>query len=183
MLLGLTLYILLLFGLFAVLPSVNVTVVAGMFVLAGMTNGAYQQIPWGIYPDLMDITRTETGEAIEGAFSAIWLFGQKCANAFAPLILGAILGAFGWAETTQGQAEQPPQALAALHAEYWMDDILDEAAIELSSLALQVGGDDPDLIIRTGGESRLSNFLLYQAAYSELFFTDVHSLDCLGLQW
>jgi tritrans,polycis-undecaprenyl-diphosphate synthase [geranylgeranyl-diphosphate specific] len=39
---------------------------------------------------------------------------------------------------------------------------------------LYTGGDDPDLIIRTGGESRLSNFLLYQAAYSELFFTDVH---------
>jgi len=38
---------------------------------------------------------------------------------------------------------------------------------------LYTGGDDPDLIIRTGGESRLSNFLLYQAAYSELFFTDV----------
>ena len=31
---------------------------------------------------------------------------------------------------------------------------------------------DPDLIIRTGGEFRLSNFLLWQAAYSELFFTD-----------
>jgi len=39
---------------------------------------------------------------------------------------------------------------------------------------LYTEGDDPDLIIRTGGESRLSNFLLYQAAYSELFFTDVH---------
>ena len=38
---------------------------------------------------------------------------------------------------------------------------------------LYTAGDDPDLIIRTGGESRLSNFLLYQAAYSELFFTDV----------
>jgi undecaprenyl diphosphate synthase len=31
---------------------------------------------------------------------------------------------------------------------------------------------DPDLIIRTGGEMRISNFLLWQAAYSELFFSD-----------
>ncbi|MDE7107822.1 MAG: di-trans,poly-cis-decaprenylcistransferase [Clostridiales bacterium] len=34
------------------------------------------------------------------------------------------------------------------------------------------GLPDPDMIIRTGGEKRLSNFMLYQAAYSELFFTD-----------
>ena len=32
---------------------------------------------------------------------------------------------------------------------------------------------DPDLIIRTSGELRLSNFLPWQAAYSELYFTDV----------
>ena len=32
---------------------------------------------------------------------------------------------------------------------------------------------DPDLIIRTGGEMRLSNFLLWQAIYSELYFTEV----------
>ncbi|HXD40802.1 MAG TPA: polyprenyl diphosphate synthase [Ramlibacter sp.] len=31
---------------------------------------------------------------------------------------------------------------------------------------------DPDLVIRTGGERRLSNFLLWQAAYAELFFSD-----------
>ena len=31
---------------------------------------------------------------------------------------------------------------------------------------------DPDLVIRTGGEQRLSNFLLWQSAYSELYFTD-----------
>jgi undecaprenyl diphosphate synthase len=31
---------------------------------------------------------------------------------------------------------------------------------------------DPDLFIRTGGEFRISNFLLWQAAYSELYFTD-----------
>ncbi|HSH24986.1 MAG TPA: polyprenyl diphosphate synthase, partial [Massilibacterium sp.] len=32
---------------------------------------------------------------------------------------------------------------------------------------------DPDLLIRTSGEIRLSNFLLWQIAYSELYFTDV----------
>jgi len=32
---------------------------------------------------------------------------------------------------------------------------------------------DPDFVIRTGGESRLSNFLLWEAAYSELYFTPV----------
>lgn len=35
------------------------------------------------------------------------------------------------------------------------------------------GMPDPDIIIRTGGAERLSNFLLWQGAYSELFFTDV----------
>ncbi len=35
------------------------------------------------------------------------------------------------------------------------------------------GIPDPDLLIRTGGESRLSNFLLWQVAYSELYFTPV----------
>ncbi|WP_455372384.1 isoprenyl transferase [Limibacillus halophilus] len=34
------------------------------------------------------------------------------------------------------------------------------------------GVPDPDLIIRTSGEQRLSNFLLWQAAYSEMIFTD-----------
>jgi undecaprenyl diphosphate synthase len=36
---------------------------------------------------------------------------------------------------------------------------------------------DPDLIIRTSGEERISNFLLWQAAYSELYFTPVYWPD------
>ncbi len=40
--------------------------------------------------------------------------------------------------------------------------------------ALQLGGvPDPDLLIRTGGERRISNFLLWNLAYAELWFTDV----------
>ncbi len=44
---------------------------------------------------------------------------------------------------------------------------------EFASLLYTGGVPDPDLIIRTGGEIRLSNFLTYQAAYAELYFTDV----------
>ncbi|MCR5626053.1 MAG: isoprenyl transferase [Lachnospiraceae bacterium] len=39
------------------------------------------------------------------------------------------------------------------------------------------GLPDPDLLIRTSGELRLSNFLLWQLAYSEFYFTDVHWPD------
>jgi undecaprenyl diphosphate synthase len=35
----------------------------------------------------------------------------------------------------------------------------------------------PDLLIRTSGEQRLSNFLLWQLAYSEFYFTDIHWPD------
>lgn len=112
--LGLSLYVVLLYALYTMLPSVNVTVIAGMFVLAGMTNGAYQQIPWAIYPDLMDITRRDSGVAIEGAFSAVWLFGQKLANAVAPAVLGLTLAAAGWQEATGGVVPQSANALQAL---------------------------------------------------------------------
>lgn len=36
---------------------------------------------------------------------------------------------------------------------------------------------DPDLIIRTSGEQRLSNFLLWESAYTEFYFTDIHWPD------
>ena len=36
---------------------------------------------------------------------------------------------------------------------------------------------DPDLLIRTGGEQRISNFLLWQLAYTELYFTDAYWPD------
>lgn len=48
---------------------------------------------------------------------------------------------------------------------------IDEASI--NSRLLTKGIPDPDLLIRTSGELRLSNFLLWQCAYTELWFTDV----------
>ncbi len=42
-----------------------------------------------------------------------------------------------------------------------------------AALLATTGIPDPDLLIRTSGEERISNFLLWQTAYAELFFTDV----------
>ena len=50
-------------------------------------------------------------------------------------------------------------------------DQIDESLF--SSLLYTGGIPDPDLIIRPGGEKRLSNFLTWESAYSELYFTDV----------
>jgi len=113
-LIGILCYIALLIFIFFSLPNYNVTLIAGLFILAGMTNGSYQQIPWALYPDLMDVTREKSGESIEGAFSAVWLFGQKVANAISPLILGFILSLYGWEETTEGITKQTDAALNTL---------------------------------------------------------------------
>lgn len=50
-------------------------------------------------------------------------------------------------------------------------DRIDEEAV--ASRLSTAGHSDPDLVIRTGGEMRISNFLLWQSAYSELYFSPV----------
>lgn len=64
----------------------------------------------------------------------------------------------------QAVAESPAASAAEAVAQ------LDEATLA-SRLALSFG-PDPDLLIRTGGEQRISNFLLWQLAYAELYFSE-----------
>ncbi len=52
-----------------------------------------------------------------------------------------------------------------------VDDINEEL---ISSKLYTSGLPDPDLVLRTSGEERISNFLLWQLAYSELYFVDVY---------
>jgi undecaprenyl diphosphate synthase len=54
-------------------------------------------------------------------------------------------------------------------------DSIDERAI--GSRLYTAGLPDPDLVIRTGGELRLSNFLLFQAAYAEFWSTPTYWPD------
>ena len=51
------------------------------------------------------------------------------------------------------------------------DDMLTEEGF--ASYLYSTGIPDPDLLIRPGGEVRISNFLLWQCAYAEFYFTDV----------
>ncbi len=60
-------------------------------------------------------------------------------------------------------------ARAAMTGELAVDDI-DEAAFARELLTVDM--PDPDLVIRTSGEKRISNFLLWQSAYAELVFMD-----------
>ena len=56
----------------------------------------------------------------------------------------------------------------------------DPASVDADALGQYLDAPDipdPDLIIRTSGEQRLSNFLMWQAAYSELVFVPIHWPD------
>jgi undecaprenyl diphosphate synthase len=68
-------------------------------------------------------------------------------------------------------ARAAERAASAQRAAGALEPRLDAAAIE-RELALAFA-PDPDLLIRTGGERRISNFLLWQLAYAELYFSDV----------
>ncbi len=57
-------------------------------------------------------------------------------------------------------------------------DEIDETIVE--SLLYTANIPDPELLIRTSGEIRLSNFLLWQCAYSEFWFTDIYWPDFKG---
>ena len=50
-------------------------------------------------------------------------------------------------------------------------DSLDE--VQFQNFLYTADMPDPELIIRTSGEQRISNFMLWQIAYSELYFTDI----------
>ena len=61
-------------------------------------------------------------------------------------------------------------ALAAVNDPHVLDNLQIQ---DFDDYLVTAGVPDPDLIIRTSGEQRISNYLLWQGAYSEFYFTDV----------
>ena len=74
-----------------------------------------------------------------------------------------------------GSREEMIDAIRSIASEHAAGDLpLDSIDEQAVSDRLYTGDmPDPDLVIRTSGEERISNFLLWQMAYSELYFTDV----------
>ncbi|HTZ55150.1 MAG TPA: isoprenyl transferase [Candidatus Acidoferrum sp.] len=81
--------------------------------------------------------------------------------------------------SSRSELEHAVRAIAAhvQSGELTLERIDDEL---ISSYLYTAGVPDPDLLIRPGGEQRLSNFMLYQAAYAELVMSDVYWPDFSG---
>ena len=75
-----------------------------------------------------------------------------------------------------GGREEIVDAVKAVASDYASGELALENidTKEISKRLYDADIPDPDLVIRTSGEERVSNFLLWQIAYSELYFTDVH---------
>jgi undecaprenyl diphosphate synthase len=65
------------------------------------------------------------------------------------------------------------QAMKKAAAERGAEGMQDLTAEDFSQYLVTAGIPDPDLLIRTSGEERISNYLLWQCAYTEFVFTDV----------
>lgn len=83
-------------------------------------------------------------------------------NAQEPQVLNIALNYGGRAEMVHAFRRLAAEGKGA-------DDITEE---DIAHAVYTAECDDPDMIVRTGGDLRLSNFLLWQAAYAELYFTE-----------
>jgi len=101
----------------------------------------------GRLDELPDATRTSIGQALEATAG-----GER-------LLLNIAFNYAGRTEIVDAVRQLAASGIAAAE--------IDEAAI--SGALYTAGLPDPDLVIRTGGEQRLSNFLIWQSAYAEFY--------------
>ncbi|MBL8630464.1 MAG: MFS transporter [Rhodospirillaceae bacterium] len=99
--------------------------------LNGLFNSAFILTALSMLTDTVAYDRFKTGLNREGAFNGVWLASEKVAFAFGTLIVGALLSAFGYIESSTGVAmEQPESALTGITISYVIVPIV----VHLSSL-------------------------------------------------
>ena len=129
-------------------------------------------IGWAIERELPDLLRNNVRIRLIGNIPRIpedarrRLLGAEEATAHCTgMVLGMCLS-----YSSRWEITEAARRIASLAAggDLNPDDITEDL---FSSHLATAGMPDPDLLIRTGGEERISNFLLWQIAYSELYFT------------
>ncbi|MEM0976058.1 MAG: MFS transporter [Pseudomonadota bacterium] len=114
LIISILMFIVLEFMIYAILPTSNSLVIGLVLMFSGAVTTAYRQVPWTVYPDLIEATKRKTGLQIEGVFQIAWISGQRIAYAIAPLVLCAILGLSGWQQSVDGFINQTEEAIDAL---------------------------------------------------------------------
>jgi len=107
-------FILLEIMIYSILPTGNALLIGLVLMFSGAVTTAYRQVPFTVYPDLIEATQRRTGLQIEGVFQIAWMSGQRIAYAIAPLVLCTILGFSGWVQSDEGFINQTDQSLEAL---------------------------------------------------------------------
>jgi short-chain Z-isoprenyl diphosphate synthase len=116
------------------------------------------------------------------------LLGEESARRLRDAVGGTVLSAPKAAfhvnvAVGYGGRQEIADAVRALLGEQLANGATTEQMIEavtvegISENLYTSGQPDPDLVIRTSGEQRLSGFLLWQSAYSEMWFTEAHWPD------
>jgi len=118
----------------------------------------------GVPPEL--VRRIEEAEALTAANERMTLFIAFNYGARRELLDAAAGLAAEWAAAQAAASAAPPATAAPKPAAPSFTD--DDLRRHLYAPAMH----DPELLIRTSGEERVSNFLLWQVAYSELYFSD-----------
>jgi undecaprenyl diphosphate synthase len=106
-------------------------------------------------------------DELQGDVQRELLAGMQRTSACTGLVFNIALNYGGRAEITDAVR----RLVADSHASGGLTRPIDEGLI--SSYLYTAGQPDPDLLIRTSGELRISNFLLWQIAYAEIWVTDV----------
>lgn len=103
----------LLFAIFV--PAKNVATTILLCVFAGFGMSAIQILPYASVPDVVEVDEYVNGSRREGAYYGITQFMYKVANGVSIALVSAVLGAFGYIESTDGSViQQPDSALLAV---------------------------------------------------------------------
>ncbi|MDE6474671.1 MAG: glycoside-pentoside-hexuronide (GPH):cation symporter [Clostridia bacterium] len=105
--------VVLIFAIFV--PAKNIATTILLCVFAGFGMSAIQILPYASVPDVVEVDEYVNGSRREGAYYGITQFMYKVANGVSIALVSAVLGAFGYIESTDGTAiQQPDSALLAV---------------------------------------------------------------------